>query len=348
MSANTYALDALTRHQVYLQRYASGEIKKMLPLLESMLADINARILRDDLTVFQAGRLSALQNDVRSMIQAGMNVISGQLSLDLNDLASYEAGFTQRLLDGMITIQTAGVNEAALSGLLSSRPMSLIQGGSRVRLTIDQAIRQFAGTLTNDLNGAIQSGIAQGSTTHQIAQEVTRIVTNRTRAQAEALIRTVANHAATIGRNQLYADNSDILDGEKFTATLDNRTTITCGSNDGKVFPVGQGLFPPLHYNCRSIRIPQVNPAFTIAELTGERPSIGADGAEIVSGQTTYGGWLRRQSSSFQDEVLGADRGRLFRSGGLSIGRFTDNTGVVYDLDDLRRLEPQAFERAGL
>jgi hypothetical protein len=58
----------------------------------------------------------------------------------------------------------------------------------------------------------------------------------------------------------------------------------------------------------------------------------------------TYGGWLKKQPASVQDEVLGIERAKLFRSGKLSIGKFTDDTGKVYTLDQLKKLEPLAFE----
>jgi hypothetical protein len=67
-----------------------------------------------------------------------------------------------------------------------------------------------------------------------------------------------------------------------------------------------------------------------------------------VPATTTYEQWLKRQPASFQDTVLGPSRGKLFRNGDLSIGRFVDSQGRTLTLDELRRLEPQAFEDAGI
>ena len=58
-----------------------------------------------------------------------------------------------------------------------------------------------------------------------------------------------------------------------------------------------------------------------------------------VSAKRTYSGWLRDQPAEFQDQVLGKERGKLFREGGLSLDRFTDDDGQVLDnLDQLRGL----------
>lgn len=340
MSSTTYAADVLTRHQIYLQRYAGGIVNQLLPLLNTMSRDVSAQILAADVTQFQMGRLIVLQRDINNLITATLSELQGQLTLDLTDLIDYEAGFTQRLLDQMVNVQTSGLDVGTTASLLSNSQMGLVQGGSVVNMTMDQAFTQFSRTATNDITAMVQSGIAQGRTTREIASDVRGLINNRTRAQTEALIRTTANHAGNLARDQMYQENSDILDGEKFIATLDGRTTMTCAGNDGKIFNLGEGPRPPLHFNCRSVRIPIVNEAFTISGLRGERASM--DGP--VSAQRTFGGWLRDQPVSVQNEVLGPERANLFRNGGLSIDRFTDNSGVVYTLDELRGLEPQAFE----
>ena len=62
----------------------------------------------------------------------------------------------------------------------------------------------------------------------------------------------------------------------------------------------------------------------------------------------SYNEWLRAQPAAFQDEALGATRGRLFREGRLDIQKFTDPLGRPLTLAELARKRPEAFERAGL
>ena len=64
--------------------------------------------------------------------------------------------------------------------------------------------------------------------------------------------------------------------------------------------------------------------------------------------ETTYQDWLSRQKASFQDEVLGPTRGKLFRGGGLTLDRFVANSGRRLTLDELKALHPKAFEVAGV
>ena len=119
------------------------------------------------------------------------------------------------------------------------------------------------------------------------------------------------------------------------------------------MFPVGVGPTSPAHWQCRSLRAARVKPEFSLFRGDSTRPAIGADGVEQISTRKTFGGWLRDQPDSFQDEFFGkfsggATKRRLFKEGRLNPQQFIDPNGVALSLDELRRLEPQAFERAGL
>jgi len=339
MSSTTFAIDALTRHQVYLQRYNSGEVKKMMPFISQMLRDVRSKLINTP-----TERLIAIESDLSSIVNASMTKMNTALMDDLSEFGEYESGFTKRLLDKISKVETAGVNVDQVFSAINDTPMTLISGKRTINTTINQAINQFSSTTSQTLNNIIRSGIAQGSNTTDMAKEITRVVTNRTRAQAEALVRTAANHAGTVSRNQVYSENSDIIEKEEFVATLDGNTSLTCAGFDGQTFDLGAGPMPALHFNCRSVRIPIIDPAFTVAGLSGERASSGADGGKPVHAKSTYGGWLRKQPASFQNEALGPERADLFRNGRLSIDKFTNTDGVAYTLDELRVLEPQAFE----
>lgn len=325
----------------------------MAPFLNRMLADVRSEILTNNLTDFGRARLNKVYSDLTAIIDTSIGKMGNALTSDLIDFGEYEAEFTQKMLDNIATLETAGINVDQISSVLTTSKMNMVSGGKVSRMTIGQAVTQLAGATARSTKHAIQTGIAQGKTTKEIAKEVSRIIKGRTKAQAEAVIRTAANHAGTQARNKLYKENADILTGEEFVATLDSRTSLECAGNDGKIFPVGKGVFPPLHFNCRSIRIPIVDPDFVIGDLQGDRPSFGASGAQKVSGQSNFSGWLRKQPASFQDDYFkqfpdGAARAKLFRNGGLSVDKFIDKKNIVYSLDELKGLEPKAFERAGL
>lgn len=90
-------------------------------------------------------------------------------------------------------------------------------------------------------------------------------------------------------------------------------------------------------HNCRSTLIPEVKPEYDIgSDLTGERFARDKDGnRENVSDKVTYGGWLKRQPKEFQNEVLGINRAKLFRSGKVKIENFTGDDGKTLTLEQL-------------
>jgi len=336
MSANDYLTERLTRHQIFVQRFGGSEVNKMLPFLRSILNEIRAS-LSGDLTPFGRNRLVGIESSIARIVTEGMEGIEASLTSDLIEFAEYEGEFMARLLDSSVSVEALSVTPEQIRSAITTKPMQLIKGKQVQSLTMQSAFRQFSGTVSRDVRRVVQMGIVEGKTTQQMIVDITRLISNRTSNQAEALVRTVTNHAATVARNITAEENADILDGERFVATLDNRVTTTCAGFDGKKFDVGQGPHPALHWNCRSTRAPVLRQEFAALQMEGERPSKGDDGKNVVSGKVTYGGFLKRQSDEFQNKVLGPERAKLFRSGKVSIEKFTNDRGIPYSLDELRQ-----------
>jgi predicted ABC-type ATPase len=151
-----------------------------------------------------------------------------------------------------------------------------------------------------------------------------------------------------LASDDLEADDSPGVFGqEAWVATLDSSTCEECGALDGEIYDEGEGDEPPIHYNCRCIRV-----AIIDGGLIGDRPATSVtedilDGlvgderramVEELTGQvpatTTYQDWLADQSAEFQDEVLGPTRGAMFRDG-MTIGDFVDANGDAMTIDEL-------------
>jgi len=323
----------LTRHQIFIQRYGGSEFKKLTPVLRQMLKDIKTTM--QNAPPNQVTRLMQIETEIRLIIGNAAGKISQKLLQSANDLIKYESGFTNRFLDGFMTVKSAGVDLYQLQAVVTAAPMKLLKGSSFNNQTIEQAINHFAGTIENDILQKVRMGIVSGQTTPEITKQIASQIQTRTVKQAEALARTTINHVASETRNQVIKENSNLFDGERFVATLDGRTTVTCAGFDGQKFDVGEGPMPPLHWNCRSTRIPLVKESLRIPGFTMERASMTGP----VDAKETYGGFLKRQSKEFQNEVLGPKRAALFRSGKVSISNFTDDNGRVLTLKQLAEKE---------
>lgn len=208
------------------------------------------------------------------------------------------------------------------------------------------------------------------------------------RRDAQAVVRTAVNHVSNKAREQVWEANSDITPALIWVATLDGRTTPICRARDGRGAPVGgnelppnllpltpPGARPPAHFNCRSTMAAYIDGVglvgqrpFVVGTRTPKRREIdfraearrtgrpiqdiraawAAKHIGRVPARTTYQEFLFRQTASFQDEVLGPTRGKLFRTGGLKVYEFVDRGGNQLTLAELADARPGAFIKAGL
>lgn len=74
-----------------------------------------------------------------------------------------------------------------------------------------------------------------------------------------------------------------------------------------------------------------------IRELTG-----------TVQAKVTYQQWLERQTATFQDDIMGVTKGRLFRRGDMPLTKFVARDGSELTIPELARTEAKFFEAAGL
>lgn len=341
-------IDAVTRHQIFVQRYAAGREQEAQAFIERLLNLIEGR-MTGDITQFSRSRLDMMLSDIRLL----HNDLYGQFSQDFIDeileFAQYELDFNERMLNQNLNVTVAVPGPAQLQSAMFTSIMNLEPTKG---YTIGTALAQFGTLKANQIVQTIRDGIALGDTHNQIRSRVQELGPQN-KNQAASLTRTITNHVSIQARDVTLRENEDLFDGYEWVATLDSRTSLICASRDGIIYPFGNNPQtspkPPAHFSCRSSIVPVIKPEYdATGGLVGERPQIGADGRGVTKGSTTYEQWLKRQPASFQDEILGPSRGKLFRRGEVSIGRFVDNQGRTLTLDELRQLEPLAFEQAGI
>ncbi len=228
---------------------------------------------------------------------------------------------------------------------------------------------------------------------------VTAIAGIQSRNYAGSSIGTANNHAKTIVNTTISGMAETSLQGfivanqdvmglygdtskqEVFVAVLDALTTPICAKTDGKVFAIGKGLYPPLHYNCRSRRYPIINGV----ALAGGRIFYYRDGRSyarkdfVADAKIIYDDWaiksdlekriiidkmkkewaknfiggvpsnynyeafLKNQSQVFQERVLGKQKAKLFREGKLSLDKFSDRSGRALTLKQLSDMYSDSF-----
>jgi SPP1 gp7 family putative phage head morphogenesis protein len=337
MSANDYLVNAGIKHQIYVQRYAGGQVKELIKYLDDAQSEI-LRQLDGVTSLAQTRTLNRKLDRIVALQQEALEKLAAGLTQGAGDFAEYEADFAVRTMNAAATAGVVLPPSDQLRALVTQSPMRLAatgKAGSTVQsLTIDQAARQFSVDKAAEIRRTIQTGMVEGSTVQSLARDI-KSVTNRSKRQAEALVRTTTNHISAEARSAVHRANDDILKGEEWVAVLDGRTTIGCASLDGQIFEFNQGPAVPRHWNCRSLRVPVLQDRFQEGGLEGERASM--DGP--VSAKRTYSGWLRDQSPEFQQQVLGKERAELFRSGRLKLDQFVDENYNPINLQQLSVLD---------
>lgn len=394
LTANEQLQDALVRHQIGLQRHGTSIQQGILELLDATERDIVellrrrgerlvGRAVQDSVT---KTRLQTLLGEIREIRSRAMSAAFAHWRKSLQELVRSEAQYMARAVQTVAPVQLNLLTPEprALAAIVTTQPF---EGA-----LLSEWARRLATADMQRISSAIQVGMVRGDTTAQMARALVGTTTARgangvtalTRQHALSITRTAVQTFSQAARQQVVEANRKVFSQERYVATLDGRTTPICRSLDGQLFKIGEGPQPPLHWQCRSTRVPFIDP-----KLAGERPARTAtqrqllrdytreNGLERVTSRgdlprghrssfdtfarrqlraqtgtvpaaTTYQQFLARQSAAFQDDVLGVTRGRLFRRGELTLDRFVDRSGRQYTLPELARREADAFRRAGL
>ena len=337
MSANDFLLDAGIKHQIYVQRYAGGQVKDLVKYLDDAQAEI-LRQLKTVKSLAESRTLNRKLNRIVQLQQEGLAKLSAELTAKTMYFAEYEADFAVRTMNTAAAAAVVLPASEQLRALVTQRPMQLAisgKAGSTVQnVTLDQAARQFAGDKADEIRRVIQTGVVEGSTVQSLTRDIVS-VTNRHKRQAETLVRTSVNHISSEARSAVNQANDDIMKGEEWVSVLDSRTTIGCATLDGKILGFNEPPFTPRHWGCRSLRVPVLKDEYQEGGLEGTRASIQGP----VSAKRTYSGWLKDQSPEFQDQMLGKERGKLFRSGKIKLDQFVDDNYNPVSLEQLKVLD---------
>lgn len=347
-TVNEALRDRAIRHAIELGRYGKGLSDRIVALLNSADADIldklAARLAQIDERGIDMGpktteRLRKLLAEIGALNQTIYEQVHRQLSDELTEFATVEAGFQKAALDTALAVElgTKLPAPAKLRAIVEEAPME-----GRLLASWTDGMAQGR---VDRIGQAIRLGMVQGESTDEIVRRIrgTRAarysdgVLDISRRSAQSIVRTAVTHVSNQAAQHTWKANAHIVKGWQFVATLDTRTTITCAGLSGQMFPIGEGPIPPRHIRCRSISV-AVTKSFR--ELGVDRdelpPAQRASMDGQVAGDTTFAKWLTDKGTATQDTILGPTRAKLFRDGKLDLADFIKRDGTVLTLDELR------------
>lgn len=354
------------------------KLRGRLPKFEGRDVDFTSdrwKALLDDVRAARAASMSAYRDMTRPEL-VGLSV----------EEAKREMSLLQSAIP--FEIAMASVPTDQLRAVVSSRPFQgklladwykELEVADRSRLTAALQLGIAQGQTTDEIVRTVVGTRAANYTDG---------ILSITRRDASSIVRTAITHVSNTAREYVWEANKDIILAEIWHSTLDGRTTAGCRSRDGKGSPVGDrslpagvspltppSIRPPAHIGCRSVMVAMLDPE----GLVGNRPYVtdtrGREEREVdframakeqgkdikdvrrawavenigrTPASTTYNDFLKRQTAEFQDAVLGRTKGRLFRTGQLSVDQYTDRAGNELTLAQLAKTKPEVFRAANL
>ena len=359
MSALDKSIQNESRHAVYLQRYAGGLSNEIDPYLEQLKKEINNELMKADTTMVRGHKLTRIIRRLEEIQKGIYSDYRESLLEQLELFSQHEIDFELGSLDSVILSGSVELSAPApVQVWAASTSTPLIFPDSNDNIMLGSYIKNWTPAQIKNVSGAIANGFNKGDTNQQIAKAITGkggVLDKNTKAMNKQIVRTAVNHISTVARHATMEHNSDIVLGYEWVSTLDGSTSTECKRLDGKVFYFkddGYKPKPPLHRNCRSVTSPVVDKRYQIDDGTATRASRMDGGGKPVKATYTYYSLLKEQPRSYVMETLGKTKGKLFLDGGLSSKEFanltTDQKFRPLSIAELRKKDPQAFEKAGL
>lgn len=392
---NQELYDALIRHQIGLLGLSARVSRRIVDLLNEAEKDLRGQLERRlqylvgrgiSAEDFTTRRYRAILDSIAELRADVFSKTKAELREEMLALVKHEATFIASAIEfaAPVVLEMARPDSALLSALVTHNPFE--------GRTLSEWAEDIRRADIKRINDAINIGLVQGETIQQITARVigTQALNGRngatqmTRNQVAGLVRTAVNSYSNQARRIVFEANKDIVEEEVWVSVLDSRTTLYCASQGGKVYPVGEGPYPPAHWNCRSVRVALMAPA-----LIGDRPfnptterqllrefadarniPVALKRADLPHGfkldfdkfarartrelvgqvpaSTTFEQWFKRQPAWFKRDYLGETRAELFTKGKLSLSDLVGADARPFTLAELAKLEARAFERAGL
>lgn len=338
------SIDKYTRHAHYLEQYYNGQASKIDKYLNKIAKELRLELTKTQ-TVTSQARITKLLAFTEGLVLEQLGMFTDGLNEQIPLFAESEADFASSTLKLEGDFETVIPAPGQIMAAVNARPFN------------NRLLKDYLTGFSKDqaalVKQAVSSGFYEGQTTQEIVRGIVGTksqgfkngVLNISRTSGERMVRTALNHTSSVAKNKFFEDNIDLIPYYEWVATLDSRTSPICRSRDGKAWKVGKGPLPPAHYNCRSSTVPllknQVNKDGTKKLIGGKRASV--DGP--VSADLNYNDWLKKQSKSFQVDVLGETKTDLFRKGGLTMDKFVNNKGQELTLDQLKTKYPTAWDK---
>ena len=319
---------SLTEWKIDLFRYDAYVRSVVLRNLNSAQKGILAQIAGEDLS--QLGK-----REINNLIKRIETIIDDEYER----IDKFMAKTGQDLLVTTHQVEMFAYNEWLGANLFDSLPKYKLEAIKATPLFEGRALGDWWNKQSNDLKFNIETIVRNNALIGDSEYSAIKAIRDRFEIvghDASTLVRTGNASIANQAQALLMDINEDLIDYQQHLSTLDSRTSLICRQRDGLKWtidgqPVGHSepfIRPPLHPNCRSIIILIIN---------GKHPSTRASEFGQVDGSMNYANFLKEQSVTYQNKVLGKQRAQWFRDDKLDFRKMLNQEDRPLTIEQLRK-----------
>jgi len=332
-----------------------------------IIQEIKARAKAKKISNWTQNRLLTLLNELSLLTPSVESKIIAQIESDTikAEIASL-ANYNDMLSWGgtVAAFNTVALSSAQIRSVIEKTPV----GG----LLLKKWVSDIFGDMADDLKKEVGAGMFKGEGYPALVKRIGKKFDFISKTEAITLARTYVQSANITAQQLVYDANKDIVKKVRWVAALEggNRKTgrgicIRCAVLDGQVFPVEEHPDCPLHPRCRCTLVPMtvswkslglstdeiadVKRPYTIRGRTDPRGNVvsstlnnlnideGGKRQIIEAGfhDGDYEKWMKTRNAKFQENLLGAKRYELMKSGKVKWEDLVDKDGNLRLLKDL-------------
>ncbi|MFW6002615.1 MAG: minor capsid protein [archaeon] len=241
---------------------------------------------RDLLDIYQSSRYAYLVQQVEQELEEVNQYLKDELRDDMTEAYSRTYLGAGHILSQILPSDVINSNSVPIEQV-----DAMIESPNHGK-TLYERIDDLTKHMNTIIIGLMMQGMISGKSMPDIIGEIQKRLMGDVR-RAEVITRTEIMRASNGGIIQLYKDNSDIVKGVEYVATLDLRTCSECGSHDGDRFLWDEPRPSlPLHPRCRCTYSPIV---ISVQELN-DRFGLNLNNIPIPENERpTWEDWMRYQ-----------------------------------------------------
>ena len=321
-----------SQHTVFLQRVGATQGNAVIPFLQLIEEDVQRIFNRYRDRAKTAANQIAIQEAINLASRGHLQDYINELKKSNREIGTNEAEFAADTLNKIVInddFESVVPSAAQVNAIAVATPIQLSESSYT---TYNSMMSNYWRKWTDEIDSLVQNGFVNGQTIDEIANNVfsqmrleksttSKNVLNRAHRSAKSVAITGVNHYANTARIEFVDKNDDVLKGYRLIAVIDSRTSQKCRGLDQKFIPKNSpklsSFTPPLHINCRTALVYEVDERFSLNDADTKRASSfevdGKRDPKPVSSEGIYYDKMKSLKASDQDNILGPSLGKAFR-----------------------------------